>query len=195
MASRRVARQIRTCKYCGTTFTRKPSYTNRRGKTAQYCSHAHYIAYIKSPQYFWSLVIKTEDCWLWTGYLNPMGYGQIRWSRKMRAASRVAYELTHGPIASPKIMVRHKCDNPPCVRPDHLEIGTAADNSRDMTDRGRQSKGEARYNAKLNADKVRSMRREYKRRVVTLNYLAQKHGISIATAGKVVNRQVWTHVE
>ena len=195
MGKQRIPRPIRTCKYCCEEFTCKPSYTKRRGKTAEYCSHPCYIAYIKSPQYFWSLVIKTETCWLWSGYLTPEGYGQIRWNRKCRAASRVAYELTYGPVESSKTFVLHRCDNPPCVRPDHLKTGTAADNSRDMTERNRQSKGEHRHNAKLNTEKVRAMRQEYVKRRITFKYLARKHGVSIATAANVIYGKTWKHIQ
>ncbi len=76
------------------------------------------------------------DCNVWTGHRNAGGYGQIQVNGRPRAAHRIAYELAHGPIAD-GLVVRHTCDNPPCIRVDHLIIGTVADNNRDKAERGR----------------------------------------------------------
>lgn len=79
---------------------------------------------------------KADGCWEWTGTRVEFGYGQIiRDGRRLRA-HRVAYEIAYGPIPD-GLVVRHKCDNPPCVRPDHLELGTRADNNQDRENRGR----------------------------------------------------------
>jgi len=88
---------------------------------------------------FWEKVEKTDGCWLWTSTLNTWGYGQFQIGRtKQYRAHRIAYELTYGPIPA-GMHVCHHCDNPRCVRPDHLFLGTHLDNMRD-----RQAKG--RYN-------------------------------------------------
>jgi len=88
---------------------------------------------------FWEKVNKTDECWVWTGSLSKAGYGQFmgtpRWSRCM-LASRVSWILTNGEIPA-GLHVLHKCDNPPCVNPDHLWLGTAHDNMRDMVAKGR----------------------------------------------------------
>lgn len=75
-------------------------------------------------------------CWLWTGSMDGHGYGQIRDKRKNRAAHRVSMELAGVTIDDGKI-VRHKCDTPACVNPDHLIVGTMAENTADMVSRGR----------------------------------------------------------
>jgi len=86
---------------------------------------------------FWPKVKKTATCWLWIGHIDRKGYGKIwRWPQKSAVASRVSWELHNGPI--PKGMnVLHRCDNPACVRPDHLFLGTIGDNNRDRYAKGR----------------------------------------------------------
>src|SRR5438128_636890 len=75
-----------------------------------------------------------DECWLWTGYRNGDGYGIVdakSIGMRIVGAHRVAYVLAHGPI-DPKVKVLHRCDNPPCVNPHHLWLGTTMDNSVDM---------------------------------------------------------------
>lgn len=81
----------------------------------------------------WSRVEKTASCWNWTGFCGLKGYGYISTKRNSKPLQvhRVAYELTNGEIPIGK-MVLHTCDNPRCVNPDHLTVGTAADNTHDM---------------------------------------------------------------
>lgn len=77
------------------------------------------------------------DCLVWTGHRSREGYGYIKVAGKSpRGAHRVAWELENGPVAA-GLVVRHKCDNPPCVKLDHLELGTHQDNVNDMIARGR----------------------------------------------------------
>lgn len=83
--------------------------------------------------------ITEADCWEWRGDRNELGYGRLTLTRKNLHKARVhrlMFERYFGPIPDGMI-VRHKCDNPPCSNPDHLELGTMAENSRDMIDRGR----------------------------------------------------------
>ena len=91
---------------------------------------------------FWDKVNKTDNCWLWTAAIDSHGYGKIiigsrsDKSRKYRIASRVSWELINGPIPFKKLVL-HKCDNPLCVNPDHLFLGTSGDNNRDRHRKGR----------------------------------------------------------
>lgn len=86
---------------------------------------------------FWEKVDKTGDCWEWTGFKNRQGYGQFQVSTKNgQPAHRVSFELANGKIPD-GMHVCHKCDNPPCVRPDHLFLGTPSDNMKDMVKKGR----------------------------------------------------------
>jgi hypothetical protein len=115
----------------------------------RYCSQtcaAHHSRARPLADRFWSKVDKngptqphmTTPCWVWTAYRDRDGYGKFGLSgpRRVVKASRVAWEIEIGPILV-GLMALHRCDNPPCVRADHLFLGTCADNLRDMADKGR----------------------------------------------------------
>jgi hypothetical protein len=107
---------------------------------------------------FWEKVAKGDGCWLWTASKDRSGYGQIgvKTEKGFRPvkAHRIAWQLTHGAVA-PGQHVLHQCDTPSCVRPDHLFVGTHADNMQDMLRKGRQGHSERHGMAKLtNADVV-----------------------------------------
>lgn len=96
---------------------------------------------------FWTKVDRSGECWIWTGARvkssrNPVGYGSFAPTRtNTQLAHRVSYEWACGPIPF-GLWVLHHCDNPPCVRPDHLFLGTAAHNAADMVAKGRSATGE-----------------------------------------------------
>jgi hypothetical protein len=111
---------------------------------------------------FLEKVVRTDNCWGWTASRNPNGYGQIGGrDRHLLLAHRVSYELFVGTIPD-GMCVLHRCDNPSCTNPAHLRLGTKADNSRDMREKGRSRGGglwgEANPAAKLTAAQVRSIR-------------------------------------
>lgn len=88
---------------------------------------------------FWARTDRSGECWVWTGQTigKPgFAYGIVTRQQQRTLAHRMAYELTHGPIPE-GLFVCHHCDNPPCIRPDHLFLGTHADNMRDMAAKGR----------------------------------------------------------
>lgn len=95
---------------------------------------------------FWSKVSvtsKDSDCWEWTASKEEKGYGRFRMpgpDRKNWAAHRVAYMICNGRLPADGLLVRHSCDNPSCVNPFHLEVGTASDNMQDMVSRGRNNR-------------------------------------------------------
>lgn len=78
---------------------------------------------------FWSKVEKTEGCWIWTAARNAKGYGYFRIGGRTRKAHRLAYEDANGPVAD-GLVLDHLCRTPSCVRPDHLEAVTSAENTR-----------------------------------------------------------------
>lgn len=96
-----------------------------------------------------------DGCWLWTGAKTQFGYGAFRMFRPKRTvgAHRVSYELYKGPILL-GMHVCHACDNPSCVNPAHLWIGTAGDNARDRDAKDRVQHGQTHYAAKLTEEDV-----------------------------------------
>ena len=93
---------------------------------------------------FIARIDKTGDCWMWTGSRTKAGYGQLQYRRVSQQpllAHRVAWELRFG-SAPGKLHVLHHCDNPACVRPEHLFLGTQKDNNTDRTRKGRTASGD-----------------------------------------------------
>ena len=109
---------------------------------------------------FWPKVSvgDSDECWLWTGGTNPAGYGRINVNGSAQLAHRVSYKLNKGSIPD-GLCVCHTCDNPLCVNPAHLWLGTRADNNRDMGKKGRARvpglSGSDHPNAKLSTEQVR----------------------------------------
>lgn len=141
---------------------------------------------------FWSKVEKNEDgCWEWTGK-HARGYAYISIANRWRRAHRVAYELVKGPIPE-GAYICHTCDNPGCVRPDHLYAGTPADNMRDKQAKGRQTRGEDFPQAKLTDAKVIEMRREYSRKHTPRAVFARRYGVAEATIKSILCGKSWRH--
>ena len=88
---------------------------------------------------FWPKVTKSDGCWEWQGYCLRGGAGTLRVGNRSLYAARISYEMAYGPIPE-GMLVCHKCDNPKCVRPDHLFVGTHADNNKDRAAKGRSVK-------------------------------------------------------
>lgn len=80
--------------------------------------------------------VPESGCWIWTGHIRTNGYGAMSIKSKLQYAHRISWELHNGPIPE-GLFVLHKCDNPPCVNPDHLFIGTQKDNLQDAFKKGR----------------------------------------------------------
>lgn len=148
---------------------------------------------------FWekvSVSSSIDECWNWTRYLDPHGYGGFRHggrSGRCRIAHRVAFELTYGEIPD-GLVICHKCDNPTCCNPNHLFQGTHADNVRDKVAKGRQHRGENHPGSKLTAKQVQSLRQRYAAGKDTVASLASELGVHEETIRKIVNRQRWAHV-
>ena len=136
---------------------------------------------------------KIGDCWIWPGYKMPSGYGELRVDGKNWLAHRYFWTITHGPITN-GLWVLHKCDNPSCFRPDHLFLGTAADNCRDRHEKGRDAKGEKNGSARLTERKVLSAREEYKLGGLTITELSVKYNVSFTTISAAVRGITWKHL-
>lgn len=142
----------------------------------------------------WSRVTKSGDCWEWKAGTTAAGYGEFMFRGKMLYAHRVAYELHFGPIPAGK-KVRHKCDNPPCCRPDHLLIGTQADNVRDMIERGRDRKavGLDHGRSKLDPEKIRKIR-IMRTEGISFRKIGAAFGVDNHTIRAIISGMTWNHV-
>lgn len=167
---------------------------------------------------FWSKVEKSDGCWVWTGSTERGGYGHmcLTNSRKMGKAHRISWELHFGKIPD-GMMVCHHCDNPPCVRPDHLFLGSNSDNVADMIAKKRdwrsvrpeaQPSGD-RHGRRLHPEtcprgessgqhilteqqviKIRKMRSAG----MTLVKIASMFGVSFSAIHLIATRKSWKHI-
>lgn len=153
------------------------------------------------PQYrkklssrFWQKVTKTAECWLWTGYKNKRGYGEIVVCRKMAQATHVSWLLTYGETINAPICALHRCDTPACVNPEHLFLGTRSENSldRDRKSRSRGPKGESNAQATLTVDDVIFIRTFGN--MCNKNELATEFGVSLRHINQILARRRWKHV-
>ena len=129
-----------------------------------------------------------SGCWLWTGTVNRQGYG--RWGKKSRYAHRLVYETRHGAIP-PGLCALHKCDNPCCVNPDHIFLGSRADNTRDMYAKGRdRTTGDRSASAKLSSSDVATIRASNE----SLRTLGLRYGVGHSTIGKIKRGERWRNV-
>lgn len=147
-----------------------------------------------APKRFWKWVVResNEECWIWVGRVDKDGYGRIGVNYKMLRAHRFSYELYVGKIP-PDMLVRHTCDNPPCVNPDHLVLGTSIDNVADRVSRQRTSMGEKQAFAKLTEAQVTDLR-ELHTRGFSFAELGRMYGVNECTVTRAIKRQTWKHV-
>lgn len=149
---------------------------------------------------FWGNVDKSEGidgCWIWKAGKRGIGYGKMYWRGKPLAAHRISFFLANGYWPENKL-VCHKCDNPPCVNPDHLFLGTHKDNSSDCRSKGRMvsERGEERYSAKLSKyDVVEIKLGAVNRDRKFVSRCAEKYGVSKSAIWNIICGLRWKHVQ
>lgn len=142
---------------------------------------------------FWAKVpVGAEGCWEWQGVCDGPGrYGRSHYKNKPIGAHRLAWILTHGPIP-PGSEICHRCDNPPCVRPDHLFLGSRAVNAADMVAKGRAARN--RPHAKLTPEQVRELRARHAAGGISYSQLAALYGLTKMAAYNIVQGKSYPHV-
>lgn len=176
-------RTVSRCEHCATEF--QPGRRSQRFCSYK-CRGAFQTTNTPTDQRFWRLVAKAapSECWEWTGCKGPRGYGALRGKGRTTQAHRFSYELHNGPIDPPSLFVCHHCDNPGCVNPAHLFLGTHTDNMHD-------SQNKLRNHAKLTPGSVRAIRQDTRR----IADIAAAHGISVSNVMQVRARKTWAHIQ
>lgn len=137
----------------------------------------------------------TNACWEWTGHRDKDGYGSIRFGGRRFKAHALSYQVAAGAVVQSGFVVRHRCDNPPCVNPRHLIPGTHAQNAADRVERGRSRSlaGEANPTSKLTAAAVHEIRQRLASKE-SHSSIAALYGVSRKAISKIANNLTWKAV-
>jgi uncharacterized protein (DUF433 family) len=186
-----------SCEWCGKRYYRHPCFV--RDDRKRCCSvRCGNLLRGRKPiaERFWKYVQKGPDCWIWTAYISPSGYGTLTdydgVTQRAVHAHRVSYEIHFGPI-SDGMHVLHRCDNPPCVRPDHLFLGTNSDNVADKVAKDRQRRGESVWISKLREADVREILRRHAAGDRP-GQLVRDFNVSPPTISDIIHRRTWRHL-
>ena len=133
--------------------------------------------------------INSSGCWIWGRYIMKNGYGSLNLTKGTKLAHRLSYELFSGDIGI-KLDVMHSCDNPACINPKHLSLGTRAQNMLDAKNKGRSAIGIKHGKAKLNEKQVKE--------IIQLNLpqkvIASMYGISQGHVSEIKSALKWAHI-
>jgi hypothetical protein len=135
---------------------------------------------------FWARVKKEDGCWKWLGRSLPKGRGYMWWNGKNITAPRIMWEVTHGAAPPKGHSVCHSCDNPNCVNPAHLWLGTQSANLEDAASKKRIGK--------MTPELVRQMRAEHKAGA-SMRAIARKYGMSTFPVKEAISGRAWKHVD
>lgn len=140
---------------------------------------------------FWASIQTGDGCWIWKGNLDTKGYGKFRTGGQSLRATRAMYALVKGKVPADRV-VCHTCDTPACCNPAHLWLGTIADNSRDMVQKGRSSRriGSANTRCRLTVDQVRAIRGDHRQSAA----IARSYGVARTTIRDIRLGRTWSSV-
>lgn len=137
---------------------------------------------------FWAQVERGPECWLWTGTDAGKGYGSFGFQKNSIRAHRFSYALHKG--LPGKLCVCHECDNRKCVNPDHLFLGSIAENTADRDQKHRVQWGARHYRTKLTPDQIRAIRESQ----LTTTILADRYGVHTSHISRIRNGQTWSRL-
>lgn len=133
-----------------------------------------------------------DSCWNWNGG-KSRGYGRFWMNGKLVMAHRVMYQISTGKNPG-VLLVCHRCDNPSCVNPNHLFLGSPKDNMDDRRLKNRHAYGERQGLSKLSSSSVRRIREEFKEGKITKLKLASNYRVHISTICHIIMKKTWRHV-
>lgn len=159
------------------------------------CARAYRLRMLGSLQerFERKVLICGNGCWEWQGYVAVDGYGSFRFEREGDHTHRWAWRIYRGQIPD-NSCVLHRCDNMRCVNPEHLFLGSHADNVIDKIRKGRQPRGESCHNARLSEEDVLEIRRMHDAGIRNKR-IACRFDISLTHVGHIVRGRLWKHVE
>ena len=141
-------------------------------------------------------IVDEKGCFVCQKGIRGRGYSYItEKSGREIGLHRYIYELLYGRLLCSKIVIRHSCDNPACINPDHLSHGVDADNVADKVTRGRIPHGENHHDAKLNDELVSRLRKEHSKRKLSFSLTAKKYGVCESTIRGMLKGKYWKHVK
>lgn len=184
-------------------WARQKRYRERRKAAGFRITQPDLGAVLASESRFVAHYERGPECWEWTGARAPKGYGVFGVGEAKTRAHRVAWILSHRTPIPAGMFVMHRCDNPPCVRPDHLFLGTPKENMDDMHAKGRHPndrgdfsrfvRGEDHHSSKLTQRDVEDIR-FFSALGWSQRKLAREFGVSQRAIWAVIHRKVWAHV-
>lgn len=188
------------CPGCGKEVARKHGEPLSQWRRRNYCSRSCASTLLNAPRIpsaeemvarlnAGSIRNATTGCLEYQGRLNTYGYSVVTWKRRPMAGHRIVYEFHHGQIAAGKI-VCHRCDNRRCINPEHLFLGTPADNAADRDNKGRQARGDTSGRARLSATDILEIRQSNQPDAA----LAGRYGVGSQHIYKIKSRRVWKHI-
>lgn len=231
----RASKPMKKCPKCQQFISRIHCFRQKKNRTASYCFDCEkqdgakrfaekQAGKIHTPRKKRGMMIVSYErlisntdkcknpkaCWNWLKSKNEKGYGKTRSEGKLHYTHRLSWELVNGKIPV-GLFVLHKCDNPSCINPNHLFLGTSKDNFEDMMKKGRSNhptgirhgsktkpdkvvRGEKIFTSKLNTSLVLEIREIKKSTGVSNNVIAEKYGVTPPTIRHIVNRTSWTHI-
>lgn len=195
--SRAIERPIHVCEFCGVEYATR--YPKQRFCT-QACEGK--ARAVPAEIRFWAKVDLNGEtprpdlgqCWGWTGRSQPSGYGRVFIDHLHQVGAHVySWQLHYGAIPE-GLQVLHKCDNPPCSRPDHLFLGTPAENSADMVTKARSAWGMRNRKAMLTDEQISQIRMLYADGARQVD-LAAQFGTHQTNISLIVRRKNWAHLD